>query len=155
MALAAEDVEAISVLAHQSPQPRGAAIEALRLAQRRRGWVDESDLAKIAGLLAMTAAELDAVATFYNLIFRRPVGRHVLLVCDSVSCWMLGGEAVRARLEAWLGIRLGETTPDGRFTLLPIVCLGACDHAPALMVDEELHGDLDAATLDRLLERYR
>jgi len=155
MALAAEDVEAIAALARQSPQPRGATIEALRLAQRRRGWVCDADLSEIAGLLAMSPEELDAVATFYNLIFRRPVGRHVLLACDSVSCWMLGGEVVRQRLEARLGIRPGETTADGRFTLLPTICLGACDHAPALMVDEDLHGDLDAATLDRLLEGYR
>ena len=67
----------------------------------------------------------------------------------------MGGETLRRRIEARLGIKLGETTADGRFTLLPIVCLGACDHAPALMVDDVLHGDFDAATLDRLLEGYR
>ena len=155
MALAAEDVETIAALVRQSSEPRGAAIEALRLVQRRRGWVDDADLAEVARLLAMSRDELDAVATFYNLIFRRPVGRHVILVCDSVSCWIMGGETLRRRIEARLGIKLGETTADGRFTLLPIVCLGACDHAPALMVDDVLHGDFDAATLDRLLEGYR
>jgi NADH-quinone oxidoreductase subunit E len=102
----------------------------------------------------MSPDELDGVATFYNLIFRRPVGRHVILICDSVSCWIMGYEALREAFHARLGVRLGETTADGRFTLLPIVCLGACDHAPTIMIDEDLHHDVDAARLDSLLERY-
>jgi NADH-quinone oxidoreductase subunit E len=100
----------------------------------------------------MPAAALDEVATFYNLIFRRPVGRHVLKLCDSAMCWMLGRQALEAQLFARLGIRPGETTADQKFTLLPIVCLGACDRAPALMMDEVLHGTLDAAALDALIE---
>ena len=92
----------------------------------------------------MTPDELDGVATFYNLIFRKPVGRHVIMLCDSVSCWIMGYERLRAQPDDAAGHRLGETTADGRFTLLPIVCLGACDHAPAMMIDDDLHGDLDA-----------
>ena len=86
----------------------------------------------------MTPAELDGVATFYNLIFRKPVGRHVILVCDSVSCWMHGlRDAARPPASAPGHRSSGETTADGRFTLLPIVCLGACDQAPAMMVDDD------------------
>jgi NADH-quinone oxidoreductase subunit E len=102
----------------------------------------------------MTVDELDGVATFYSLIFRKPVGRHVVLLCDSVSCWMLGAESLRRRMEQKLGVTLGGTTKDGRLTLLPVVCLGACDHAPVMMVDEDLHRDLDSEKLDRILERY-
>ena len=91
----------------------------------------------IGELLEMSPADLDSVATFYNLIFRKPVGRHVIMLCDSVSCWIMGYERMREHLTGRLGIRFGETTPDNRFTLLPIVCLGACEQAPAMMVDNE------------------
>ncbi|MCX5772547.1 MAG: NADH-quinone oxidoreductase subunit NuoE [Candidatus Hydrogenedentes bacterium] len=136
------------------PTKQAACIEALTTVQREQGWVDDAALTEIAGLLEMTPDELDGVATFYNLVFRRRVGRHVILVCNSVSCWVMGYDSIRAHLEQTLGIRLGETTADGRFTLLPIVCLGACDHAPAMMIDLELHGDLTAEKVDAILARY-
>jgi NADH-quinone oxidoreductase subunit E len=136
------------------PQKRAASIEALKVVQGRRGWVSDECLRDIAQVLDMTPDELDNVATFYNLIFRRPVGKHVILMCDSVSCWIMGYEGLRDHLKARLGIGLGETSPDGRFTLLPNVCLGACDRAPALMVDEDLYTDLDEQKIDQILERY-
>jgi NADH-quinone oxidoreductase subunit E len=141
------------------PTRRALCIEALKVVQKRRGWVSDEALGDIGELLGMTAEELDGVATFYNLVFRKPVGRHVALVCDSVSCWIMGYGRLRDHLCRRLGARLGETTPDGRFTLLPVVCLGACDRAPAMMVDDDLHLDLDPAAdpakVDALLERYR
>ena len=103
----------------------------------------------------MTPDELDSVATFYNLIFRKPVGKHVILLCDSVTCWIMGCDRLRQHLTARLGVQPGETSADGRFTLLPIVCLGTCDHAPALMIDDDLHRDVDTEGLDRILEHYR
>jgi NADH-quinone oxidoreductase subunit E len=136
-------------------QKRAVCIEAMKVVQRHRGWVSDESIKEIAALLEMTAEELDAVATFYNLIFRKPVGKHVVMVCDSVSCWMLGYERMRERLKAGLGVNLGETTADGQFTLLPTVCLGTCDHAPALMVDNETYGDLDEAKVDAIIARYR
>jgi len=151
MPLTPSEIEEIAALARRP----GSCLDALGVVQRGHRWVSDEDVAEVARLLGMTADEVDAVATFYNLIFRRPVGRHVILACDSVSCWIMGAESLRRRLEARLGIRMGETTADGRFTLLPIVCLGACDHAPALMVDDDLHGDLDAGGLERVLEAYR
>ena len=136
------------------PEKRAAAPEAMKIVMRRTGWISDDDLREIAAFLQMSPAELDGVATGYNLIFRRPVGRHVILICDSVSCWIMGYEPLREHLMAKLGIGLGQTTPDGRFTLLPVCCLGACDHAPAMMIDEDFHGDLDAAGIDRILEDY-
>ncbi len=136
------------------PNRSSASIEALKTVQRHRGWVTDEALADVAEYLGMSREELDGVATFYNLIYRRPVGRHVVLVCDSVSCWILGYDRIRAGLERRLGIELGGTTRDGRFTLLPMCCLGACDHAPVLMVDEDTHRDVDDAALDRILESY-
>jgi len=146
--------EIAGVLAHY-PDARAAAPETLKIIQRGRGWVPDGELREAALLLGMTPDELDAVATFYNLVYRRPVGRHVILVCDSVCCWIAGYEAVRERLQLRLGIGLGETTDDGRFTLLPVACIGACDRAPAMMIDEDLHGNLDPARVDAILERYQ
>jgi NADH-quinone oxidoreductase subunit E len=116
--------------------------------------VPDDALVAVAGLLGMSPDELDSVATFYNLIFRRPVGRHVILVCDTVSCWVMGYEAVVEGIGERLGIGFGETTVDGRFTLLPIPCLGACDRAPALMIDDDLHGPVEPGALDQILAPY-
>ncbi len=137
------------------PDKRAVCIDAMKVVQKHRGWVSDEALGDVAEFLGMSVDELDSVATFYNLIFRKPVGRHVIMVCDSVSCWLMGYDRVRDHLTSRLGIQLGETTPDGRFTLLPIVCLGTCDHAPAMMVDNELHRDLDAEKIDSILEQYK
>jgi NADH-quinone oxidoreductase subunit E len=135
-------------------QKRAASIEALKVVQQHRGWVSDEALDEVAELLEMTPDELDGVATFYNLIFRKPVGRHVILVCDSVSCWIMGYDNLRDHLKSRLGIDLGETTADGRFTLLPSVCLGACDHAPVMMIDDDLHLDLTPERIDQILAGY-
>jgi NADH-quinone oxidoreductase subunit E len=136
------------------PDRQALSLEALKVVQRHRGWVSDECVKAIAELLDMTPEALDAVATFYNLIFRRPVGRHVILVCDSVSCWIMGYEPLCKRLQERLTIGLGETTADNRFTLLPICCLGACDHAPTLMIDDDLHRDVDLTKIDEILEKY-
>jgi len=129
-------------------------IDAMKIVQRHRGWVSDEAIRDIAAFLDVAPGELDSVATFYNLIFRRPVGRHVILLCDSVSCWIMGYEGVREQIQGRLGVAMGDTTADGRFTLLPIVCLGACDHAPVMMVDDDLIGDLDGAQLGEVLAHY-
>jgi NADH-quinone oxidoreductase subunit E len=149
-----EEVRELEGEVEAMPRKDAACIEALKVVQRHRGWVTDEGLRDVAGYLEMDPAQVESVATFYNLIFRKPVGRHVILMCDSVSCWMLGYDALRHRLTRELGIELGETTADDRFTLLPIPCLGNCDHAPALMVDEDLHQDLTPDDLPGILEDY-
>ncbi len=134
------------------PRRDGAAIDAMLVVQKHRGWVSDESLKAIANLLEMSAEELEGIATFYNLIFRKPVGEKVILLCDSVSCWLRGYEDVKKRLSETLGIEYGETTADGRFTLLPVPCLGACDRAPVMMVGDELHthlGESDLAMLNK------
>ncbi len=131
-----------------------ASVEALKILQKHRGWVSDEGVRDLSPLLGMTRDELDAVATFYPFIFRRPVGRHVIYLCDSVVCWIMGYEGILGHLTGKLGIAPGETTADGRFTLLPISCAGRCDHAPVLRIDADLHDDVDAAKLDRILEGY-
>jgi NADH-quinone oxidoreductase subunit E len=153
--LTAEQRQEIEDSAAGYPDKRAASVEALKVVQKHHGWVSDEHLESIARQLGISPAELDGVATFYNLIFRRPVGRHVILVCDSVSCWMLGYESLVARIGERLGIGLGETTADGQFTLLPTCCLGACDGAPVLMIDDALVRSADAARLDEFLARCR
>jgi len=153
--LTAEEINEIEAEAAHYPKREAVSIDALKIVQRHRGWVSDESLGDIAGHLGISPADLDSVATFYNLIFRRPVGRHVITVCDSVSCWIMGEERIREHLQERLGIGLGETTPDDRFTLLPTVCLGCCDHAPAMMVDSDLHSDLNSQKIDAALEKYK
>jgi NADH-quinone oxidoreductase subunit E len=152
--LTAEEVSKIEHEISLVPHKKAACIEALKVVQQHRGWISDESLKDTATMLGMTAEELDSVATFYNLIFRQPVGRHVILLCDSISCWVMGYEDLRKYLMQVLEIKYGETTPDGRFTLLPNVCLGTCDHAPALMIDGDLYQDVMPGDLDEILNRY-
>src|SRR4030042_2346582 len=149
----AEQKEIEAEIAHY-PNKRAACVDALKIVQKHYGWISDESLKDVADFLEMTPDELDGVATFYNLIFRHPVGKHVILICDSVSCWIMGYDTLRGTLRSRRGTDLGETTPDGRFTLLPSVCLGACDRAPVMMVDDDLHLDLTPERIDQILAGY-
>ncbi len=144
----------IEATLHHYPHRRSAAAGAMRTVQRHRGWLSDEALADIAGFLGVSVEELDSRATFANMLFRQPVGRHVVLLCDSFACWSLGYDGLRAEVESQLGVGLGGTTRDGRFTLLPIVCLGACDRGPAMMVDADLHGPVAAGDVGAILGEY-
>jgi len=149
--LSPEEIAEIEHEVSLVPRKDGAAIDAMLIVQRHRGWVSDESIRAIAALLEMSAEELDGIATFYNLIFRQPVGEKVILLCDSVSCWLRGCDAVKAAISDKLGVDYGETTADGRFTLLPVPCLGACDRAPVMMIGDDLHTHLDEADLAALL----
>jgi NADH-quinone oxidoreductase subunit E len=153
--LSAEERREIEAELPHYPDKQAACIDAMKIVQRYRGWLSDESIREIAEFLGMSPDDLDSVATFYNLIYRKPVGRHVILLCNSVSCWIMGYDRLRERLCRRLGIQLGETTADGRFTLLPIVCLGTCDHAPALLLDNDLHRDLSPDSVEQILESYR
>ncbi len=152
--LSNEEKEEIQAQLEIYKDNQAVSIDALRIVQQHRGWVPDEAIQDLAEFLDLSAEELDGVATFYNLIFRQPVGRHVIMVCDSISCWIMGYENLRDHISTKLGIQLGETTPDNRFTFLPIVCLGTCDHAPAMMVDDELYRDLTPEKVDQILDQY-
>lgn len=153
--LSMEEINEIAAETAHYPKREAGCIDALKIVQRHRGWVSDESVHDIAVHLGMSATDVDSLATFYNLIYRKPVGRHVISICDSVSCWIMGYEQMRKHLHERLGIGFGETTPDNRFTLLPTVCLGCCDHAPAMMVDSDLHSDLDPEKIDAQLENYK
>ena len=134
--------------------PRAASIEALKAVQKHRGWVPDAAIDAIAAVIGIPASDVEGVATFYNMIFRRPVGRHVIKVCDSISCFLTGYDALKDALMAHTGLGYGETGADGRYTLLPVCCLGNCDKGPTLMIDDDTHGPVAPADVPALLERY-
>jgi len=148
-----EKQEIIAELQHLTTKA-SASLEALSIVQRHRGWVSDESIKDVAAMLDMTAHELDSVATFYNFIFRKPVGKHVILICDSVSCWIMGYNPLLDSIKEKIGIGFGETTPNKQFTLLPVACLGACDRAPAMMIDDDLYGPVTPAMIEEILSTY-
>lgn len=125
--------------------------------QQQRGWLDDEAVRIAAAECDLTPAEVDDLATFYNLLLRQPAGRTTIFVCDSISCELNGASRLLAALARALGIAPGEVTKDGAFGLLPIVCLGHCERAPCLMAGREIHGPLgtDEAVAAALVETLR
>ena len=149
--LSGEERQELDDLCSNYPTARAASVSVLKWLQERHGWLSNESLADAAEYLRVPAADLEGLATFYNLLYRKPVGDNVILLCDSASCWMCGYDRIHERLRQRLGVDMGETTPDGRYTLLPVVCLGDCDHAPVMMVGAELHRDLTPDRVDEIL----
>ncbi|WP_432823673.1 NADH-quinone oxidoreductase subunit NuoE [Trichloromonas sp.] len=141
--------------ASTAAHPREMVIDLLRAIQEQHRWVADEGVELTAEILGIPVIEVEEVATFYDKIFRQPVGRHVIHVCDSICCWSRGGEEIAGYLQQQLDIALGETTADGAFTLLPTCCLGACDEAPAMMIDRETYGNLTEERIDKILEQKR
>ena len=153
--LTEEEIKEIQEEIKQYPYPSAACIDALKIVQRNRGWVSDESVKDIAHILKMSNEEVDSVATFYTRIYRKPVGRNVILICDSVSCMIMGYESIYNFISKKLGISFGETTSDGRFTLLPNSCLGDCDHAPAMMINNDHYNKLNVEMIDALLGQYK
>jgi NADH-quinone oxidoreductase subunit E len=137
------------------PDKRAGTIDALLIVQRRRGWISDDSLLDIAQFLEMTSEDVDSVATFYNLIFRKPVGRHVAFLCDSISCWIRGCDQIREQLKKHYDIDLGQTTRDGRLTVLPIACLGHCERAPAMLINQDVYGEVTPEKVESIVEKYK
>jgi NADH-quinone oxidoreductase subunit E len=153
--ISAEEIKEIQDIYKHFPNKSAACIEGLKIIQKNHRWVSDDAVKELAEILDMSPDAIDSVATYYSLIFRRPVGKHVVLVCNSVSCWIMGCEKIANSLKDKLAIGYGETTADDRFTLLTIPCLGTCDHAPAMIIGEDLHRDLTSEKLDDILKLYK
>lgn len=151
--LTAAEISEISAEMGHYPDKAAVSIEALKIVQKHRGWVSDASLVAVAEYLQLAPAQLEAVATFYNMIYRQPVGKTVIHYCDSVTCWIMGKDRIRDKLCRRLNVELGEISADGEYTVLPAVCLGACDRAPVALVNEELRLNLDEDAVDKLLDR--
>ncbi|MDH2273541.1 NADH-quinone oxidoreductase subunit NuoE [Moraxella porci] len=152
--LTSAEIAGIDEYIHHYPQARAAVLDALKLVQKRNGWVDDAQVAAIANMLDIATTDVEGVATFFNRIYRSPVGRHVILICDSIACYLTGYEALADAFKRELGIEFGQTTADGRFTLLPICCLGNCDKGPSVLIDEDTYGPVLPSEVLMLLEQY-
>lgn len=127
-------------------------VPCLNRIQQDRGFVGEEDIAGLVEYLGIPRIQIDEVLSFYGMMRRKPIGRWHLECCRNVSCSMRGGERLLQQLAGRLGIKPGETTADGRYTLSTVECLGSCGTAPVLMVNGIHHENLDPAAVDTLLE---
>ncbi len=139
----------------ESDHPREEVINVMYAVQNHYGYMCDEAVHETAALLGMTSLEVDELATFYDFIYREPVGRFVIHACDGLVCWMFGEESVVDYLCRKLNIRIGETTKDGLFTVLPSVCIGYCDHAPAILINGEFYGSLTPSRIDDILDDLR
>lgn len=150
--------EEISEIDHELelyPDKQAVGLEALKIVQKHQGWVSDESLLAISKYLEIPISELEGVATFFNLVYRQPVGRHVMLFCNSVSCWIMGCDSLKDHIKEKLDIDFGETSSCGDFTLLPVPCLGDCDRAPVMMVGRDLHRNLTPAKINKIILDYR
>ena len=144
------------VVTHYPPDQRKSAIlYALFLVQQQQGYISRAAMRFVAGRIRCTAAEVEDVVSYYTMFYTRPVGKYVLNVCRTLSCALRGAERVTEELVAALGIRPGETDPSGLFTLLEVECLGACDRAPVVMVNDAWHEYLHPEDVPKLIDDLR
>jgi len=153
--LSEEEKKEILKEVKQYPYPSAACIDALKIVQTHRGWVSDEAIKDIAQFLDISNEDVDGVATFYSRIYRKPVGRNVILLCDGVSCMILGYETIYEHISKKLHISYGQTTPDNRYTLLPISCLGDCDHSPSMMINNDHYNHLTIETADNIIDNYK
>jgi NADH-quinone oxidoreductase subunit E len=153
--LTAEQLDEVRRLQSLYPDQRGALLPVLHLAQEAFGYISLEVEEYVAGLFGLTPAHIHEVVTFYTMFFQRPKGRHVVAVCHNLSCHLLGAKTIIDHLTEWLGVEVGETTADGRVTLLSVECLCACEQAPMMQVDDRYEGHLTPDKVDRILESLR
>lgn len=134
---------------------REAAVDVMKELQQHYGWLTDEALEEASALLGLSRLQVEELATFYEMIYRRPVGRHVVHVCDSISCWAVGGESLLKSLAQLLEIAPGSTTDDGMITLLPCSCLGNCGEAPCMMIGEKQYGRLTPETGTQIVSALR
>jgi NADH-quinone oxidoreductase subunit E len=148
--LTEEEKKEILEEAEAFPFKKAAVIDALKVVQKHKGWISDDSIQDVAEFLDMSPDEVDSVATFYSRLYRHPVGRNVILICDGITCMIMDYESIYEHVSKKLGIKFGETTPDNCFTLLPISCLGDCDKAPSMMINNELYSNLTVEKVDEL-----
>jgi NADH-quinone oxidoreductase subunit E len=150
-----QQIDSFKARADAIAHPHELIVDLLRAIQSHHGWVPDDGVLLTAETLGVLPVEVEEVATFYDKIFRRQVGRRVIHVCDSICCWVTGAEMIAEHLQKSLEIGLGETSADGMFTLLPTCCLGACGDAPAMMIGLTTYGHLTPEKIDRILADVR
>lgn len=147
----ANETKLNEIISHY-PVKRSAVLPALYIAQEEHGYVTDDDVRYIAERLGMRVNEVEEVVTFYTMYSRQPIGKHKLQVCRTLSCMLLGAEEITEHISEKLGVEVGETTADGRFTLQEVECLGFCDLAPCLQVNFDYHEKVTKASVDDIIK---
>lgn len=150
-----ENRAAFEALLTRYPTKEAALLPTLWLVQKQEGWVSEEAMEHVARLLAVAPVKVYGVVSFYTMFYTRPMGRHVIQVCRNLSCSLLGARELLRYIEEKIGVAVGGTTPDGRFSLLAVECLGACGNAPMMQVNDDYHYDLTPARIDAILAGLR
>ena len=153
--LSAEARKKIEAIKTEYETNLSALIPALHVAQGDQGWLSDETQAEVAALLEITPQAVLEVVSFYTMFHQKPVGKFLLQVCRNLSCCLHGGHRLQRQIEERLGIRDGETTQDGRFTLVSVECLGSCGTAPVVMVNERYHENVTPQEMDRLLTELK
>jgi len=141
--------------AQTSARERESLLEMLEAEQRKSAYLSKEFMAQVAKSLTIPISEVYGVATFYSFLSTKPLGRNVIKICKSVPCYLKNCQLIIESLEKELGISPGETTPDGRFSFELVNCIGACDKAPAMLVNNDLHGNLTPRTIAQILKSYK
>lgn len=150
--LSDQSKQEIRKIQDEVPDPQSALLPALCLAQQDYGgWLPEAAYDEVAAIMELPLAHVVATATFYTMLHKKPVGRHVVQVCTNIACSLLGAEHLLEYISRGLGIKVGETTPDGNFTLLEVECLGSCGTAPMMQIDDRYYENLTEEEIDRIL----
>jgi len=140
---------------NQVDHPREMVVDVMFAIQEHYGHLTDEGVEEAARLVGMSPLEVEQLATFYTFVYREPVGKYVIHVCDSVICWMNGFESIKDYLSQKLGIQDGETTADGLFTMLPVCCVGYCDRSPAILINRKVYGNLTNEKIDEIIEQLR
>ena len=137
------------------PTKEAALLPTLWLVQRQEGWISEESMEYVAGLLGISPVKVFSVVSFYTMFYTRPMGRHVIQVCRNLSCSLLGARELVRHIEDRIGASVGETTTDGRYSLLTVECLGSCGTAPMMQVNDDYHENLTRERVDALLAEMK
>ena len=133
------------------PDPRSALLPALHVAQQEHGWLSPEVMRDVAEVMDLPPTEVASVISFYTMFNRQPVGENLIQVCTNISCSLLGAEHIVEYLKSKLGIDVGETTPDNKFTLVTVECLGSCGTAPMMQINDTYYENLTEEKIDRIL----
>jgi len=142
----------IQALIQKYPEKRSALIPALQLAQKEAGYLSQETISEIARIFGLAPNEVQEVSTFYTMLYKKSVGKYVVQVCTNISCLLCNAEQIMEHLTRRLGIRPGETTPDKKFTLVEVECLGSCGTSPVVQINDQYHEELTTEKLDKILD---
>lgn len=149
------ELKKIEALKLRYPEPKAALMGTLWMAQKKFGWISREVIEYVGKLLDLPPSHIDGVVSFYTMYFKKPMGKYHIQICTNVSCLLKGGEEIFEYVSNKLGIKNGEVTPDGLFSLEEVECMGACGGAPMFAINEDYYENLNIEKVDNILHRLK